>query len=72
MINNIDIMITEYSKTTSSKMDNIKKGQKNASKEKIINIDEYISAVKSYFDSDLTFETNEKEDENEDSTDEEI
>ncbi|KAG0734758.1 hypothetical protein G6F62_011673 [Rhizopus arrhizus] len=72
MINNIDTMLTEYNKTTSSKMDNIKKGQKNASKEKIINIDEYISAVKSYFDSDLTFETNEKEDENEDSTDEEI
>jgi hypothetical protein len=72
MINNIDTMLTEYNKTTSSKMDNIKKGQKNASKEKIINIDEYISVVKSYFDSDLTFETNEKEDENEDSTDEEI
>ncbi|KAI8073762.1 hypothetical protein BDF21DRAFT_328192, partial [Thamnidium elegans] len=45
MINNIGTMITEYSKIVSSKMDNIKKGQKNASKEKIINIDEYISAV---------------------------
>lgn len=63
MIGNINTMITEYSKTIKSKMNNIKKGLKNGSKEKIIDIHEYISAVKSYSNSDFTFEINEKKDE---------
>lgn len=52
MIESIEAMIIEYSRTPSSTVRNIKNERKNSTIAKTTNIDEYISAVLSYPDSE--------------------